>query len=146
MPTSLTLNAFTHPHPWTPSAIHLSPTPSLISTQASITHQLYILNCRGHDARDMQRTLNYITAELRIREIEDLALAEASRKITDAEGKTDENIGGESSEDGKTGLWIKKKDGVARMREMEDKDKRWERESGGNPWWGEGRTAHLYGK
>ncbi|CAN9123770.1 unnamed protein product [Alternaria alternata] len=46
----------------------------------------------------------------------------------------------------KSGSWIKKKDGGARMREMEDEDKRWEKESGGNPRWGEGRTAHLYGK
>lgn len=135
MSTSLTLNAFTHPHPWAPTTIRLSPTPSLISAQASITHQLYILDCRGHDARDMQRTLNYITAELRMREIEDLALAEASRKIASAEGKDDN-----------TEPWIKKKDGGARMREMEDEDKRWEKESGGNPRWGEGRTAHLYGK
>ncbi|KAI4671930.1 uncharacterized protein J4E78_000428 [Alternaria triticimaculans] len=135
MSTSLTLNAFTHPHPWAPTTIRLSPTPSLISAQASITHQLYILDCRGHDARDMQRTLNYITAELRMREIEDLALAEASRKIASAEGA-----------DGNTEPWIKKKDGGARMREMEDEDKRWEKESGGNPRWGEGRTAHLYGK
>ncbi|KAI4627988.1 hypothetical protein J4E80_002124 [Alternaria sp. BMP 0032] len=135
MSTSLALNAFTHPHPWAPTTIRLSPTPSLISAQASITHQLYILDCRGHDARDMQRTLNYITAELRMREIEDLALAEASRKIASVEGK-----------DGNTEPWIKKKDGGARMREMEDEDKRWEKESGGNPRWGEGRTAHLYGK
>ncbi|KAI4713911.1 hypothetical protein J4E89_001360 [Alternaria sp. Ai002NY15] len=135
MSTSPALNAFTHPHPWAPTTIRLSPTPSLIPAQASITHQLYILDCRGHDARDMQRTLNYITAELRMREIEDLALAEASRKITSAEGK-----------DGNTEPWIKKKDGGARMREMEDEDKRWEKESGGNPRWGEGRTAHLYGK
>ncbi|KAI4939150.1 uncharacterized protein J4E92_000433 [Alternaria infectoria] len=135
MSTSLTLNAFTHPHPWAPTTIRLSSTPSLISAQASITHQLYILDCRGHDARDMQRTLNYITAELRMREIEDLALAEASRKIASAEGK-----------DSNTEPWIKKKDGGARMREMEDEDKRWEKESGGNPRWGEGRTAHLYGK
>jgi len=135
MSTSLTLNAFTHPHPWAPTTIRLSPTPSLVSAQASITHQLYILDCRGHDARDMQRTLNYITAELRMREIEDLALAEASRKIASAEGKDDN-----------TEPWIKKKDGGARMREMEDEDKRWEKESGGNPRWGEGRTAHLYGK
>ncbi|KAH6861465.1 hypothetical protein B0T12DRAFT_495841 [Alternaria alternata] len=126
MSSSLALHAFTHPHPWDPSAIRLSPTPSLISAQASITHQLYILDCRGHDAREMQRTLNYITAELRIREVENLALAEANRK--DARS------------------WIKKKDGGARMREMEDEDKRWEKESGGNPRWGEGRTAHLYGK
>ncbi|KAI4682071.1 uncharacterized protein J4E88_004959 [Alternaria novae-zelandiae] len=135
MSTSLALNAFTHPHPWAPTTIRLSPTPSLISAQASITHQLYILDCRGHDARDMQRTLNYITAELRMREIEDLALAEASRKIASAEGKDDN-----------TEPWIKKKDGGARMREMEDEDKRWEKDSGGNPRWGEGRTAHLYGK
>ena len=135
MSTSLALNAFTHPHPWAPTTIRLSPTLSLISAQASITHQLYILDCRGHDARDMQRTLNYITAELRMREIEDLALAEASRKIASAEGK-----------DGNTEPWIKKKDGGARMREMEYEDKRWEKESGGNPRWGEGRTAHLYGK
>ncbi|KAI4961181.1 hypothetical protein J4E86_000207 [Alternaria arbusti] len=135
MSTSLTLNAFTHPHPWAPTTIRLSPTPSLVSAQASITHQLYILDCRGHDARDMQRTLNYITAELRMREIEDFALAEASRKIASAEGKNDN-----------TEPWIKKKDGGARMREMEDEDKRWEKESGGNPRWGEGRTAHLYGK
>ena len=137
MSTSLTLNAFTHPHPhpWAPTTIRLSPTPSLVSAQAFITHQLYILDCRGHDARDMQRTLNYVTAELRMREIEDLALAEASRKIASAEGKNDN-----------TEPWIKKKDGGARMREMEDEDKRWEKESGGNPRWGEGRTAHLYGK
>ena len=135
MSTSLILNAFTHPHPWAPTPIRLSPTPSLISAQASITHQLYILDFRGHDARDMQRTLNYNTAELRMREIEDLALAEASRKIASAEGKDDN-----------TEPWIKKKDGGARMREMEDEDKCWEKESGGNPRWGEGRTAHLYGK
>ena len=146
MSTSLTLNAFTHPHPWAPTTIRLSPTPSLIYAQASITHQLYILDCRGHDARDMQRTLNYITAELRMREIEDLALAEASRKMANAEGKSDGKTDEENGKDGKTGPWIKKKDGGARMREMEDEDKRWEKESGGNPRWGEGRTAHLYGK
>jgi hypothetical protein len=141
MSSSITLDAFTHPHPWTPAAIRLSPTPSLLSAQTSITHQLYILDCRGHDARDMQRTLNYITAELRIREVEDLALAEACRQHASTEGKEDEN-----DKDSKTGPWIKKKDGGARMREMEDEDKRWEKESGGNPRWGEGRTAHLYGK
>ena len=94
----------------------------------------------------MQRTLNYITAELRMREIEDLALAEASRNIASAEGKNNDKTDEANGKDGKTGPWIKKKDGGARMREMEDEDKRWEKESGGNPRWGEGRTAHLYGK
>lgn len=149
MSSSLALHAFTHPHPWGPSAIRLSPTPSLISAQASITHQLYILDCRGHDAREMQRTLNYITAELRIREVENLALAEANRKDASEESNGNNRIDEEKNKDlseFKSGSWIKKKDGGARMREMEDEDKRWEKESGGNPRWGEGRTAHLYGK
>lgn len=54
-----------------------------------------------------------------------------------------------NGEDQKTGEaevgWIKKKDGGARLRDMEDEDKRWETEMGVNPKWGEGRTAHLYG-
>jgi hypothetical protein len=82
----------------------------------------------------MQRSLNYITAELRMREGEDLATAKASRNNASGEGKEDEKAG------------LKRKDGDARIREMEDEDKRWEKESGGNPRWGEGRTAHLYGK
>lgn len=138
MSTSLALNAFTHPHPWTPSAVRLYPTPSLISAQTSIAHQLYILDCRGHDARDMQRTLNYFTAELRMREVEDLALAEAIRKTVSEESKGNIEEGGERNDDivgFKTGSWIKKKDGGARMREMEDEDKRWEKENDGNPRW-----------
>jgi hypothetical protein len=86
----------------------------------------------------MQRTLNYITAELRMREVEDLALKEAVKAMQEGKGKGE----GEEGERG----WVKKKDGGARMREMEDEDKRWEKERDGNPWWGEGRTAHHYGK
>ena len=110
MSTSLTLNASVHPHPWTPSAIRLSPTPSLLSAQMSITHHLYILDCRGHDARDMQRTLNYITAELRMREVEDLALAEVGSKNASEESKGNTKVDEEvpkDSGDSKTGTWIK---------------------------------------
>lgn len=97
----------------------------------------------------MQRTLNYITAELQIREVENLALAEANRKDASEESNGNNRIDEEKNKDlseFKSGSWIKKKDGGARMREMEDEDTRWEKESGGNPRWGEGRTAHLYGK
>lgn len=106
-----TMNTQHHlPSPSTPS---LTPTASLISAQASIMHQLYMLECRGHDARDMQRTLNYINAELRMREVENLTLQEAS-KNRKREGEAESR-------------WIKKKDGGARLREMEDEDKRWEK-------------------
>ena len=134
----LSLNAFSYPHPWAANSICLSSIPSLNSAQASITHQLYILDCRGHDARDMQRTLNYINAELRMREVEKLALQETAKNTnTDRRGqRTGEAEAG----------WVKKKDAGARLKEMEDEDKRWEKEMGGNPRWGEGRTAHLYGK
>jgi hypothetical protein len=86
----------------------------------------------------MQRTLNYIDAELRMREVEDLTLKEAVKAMQ--EGKRSD-VG-----EFKGGEWIKKKDGGARRREMEDEDGRWEKESGGNPRWGQGRSAHLYGK
>jgi hypothetical protein len=107
-----------------------------------MTHQLYILDCRGHDAREMQGTLNYVTAELQMREVENLALAEANRNHAGEERKENTGI----DVDSKTGTWIKKKDGGARMRAMEDEDKRWDKENDGNPRWGEGRAAHLYGK
>lgn len=73
-----------------------------------------------------------------MREVEDSALQEASKK--DKRNGEDQKTG-EAEAD-----WIKKKDGGARLREMEDKDKLWDKEVGGNPKWGEGRTAHLYGK
>ncbi|CAE7185188.1 hypothetical protein CFE70_006257 [Pyrenophora teres f. teres 0-1] len=132
-PSSIhSLNAFSYPHPWTTNSIRRSSTPSLNFAQASITHQLYILDCRGHDARDMQRTLNYLNAELKMRKVENLALQEAAKNTnTDGQGQ-------------QTGA--KKKDPGARLKEMEDEDKRWEKDMGGNPRWGEGRAAHLYGK
>jgi hypothetical protein len=73
-----------------------------------------------------------------MREVEDLALKEAVKAMQEGKGK---DVG-----EAKGGEWIKKKDGGARNRAMEDEDKRWEKESGGNPRWGEGKTAHLYGK
>jgi hypothetical protein len=97
----------------------------------------------------MQRSLNYITAELRMRETGDLALAQGSRNNVSGEGKEDEKLCDEINKDSgnfQTSSWIRKKDGDARIREMEDADKRWEKESCRNPRWGEGRTAHLYGK
>ncbi|PZD22864.1 hypothetical protein A1F96_10760, partial [Pyrenophora tritici-repentis] len=108
-----------------PPTIRLTPTPSLTSAQTSLTHQLYMLDFRGHDARDMQRTLNYINAELRMRQVEGIAVG------TDGQAEVGQ---------------IKKKNTGARVEEMQDEDKRWEKESGGNPRWGEGRTAGLYGK
>ena len=85
----------------------------------------------------MQRTLNYINAELRMREVENLAVQEASKNKED--GKDQE--AGEAEPE-----WIKNKDAGSWLREMEAQDKRWEKVVGGNPRWGEGRTAHLYGK
>lgn len=84
-----------------------------------------------------------------MREVEDLTLAEVGSKNVSEESKGNTKVDEEvlkDSGDSKTGMWIKKKDRGARMREMEDEDKRWEKESGGNPRWGEGRTAHLYRK
>ncbi|KAF1937001.1 hypothetical protein EJ02DRAFT_459067 [Clathrospora elynae] len=71
----------------------------------------------------MQRTLNYITAELNMRTAEDAAL----------KGKEGDGL-------------IKKMDSGQRMRKMEDQDSRWEKEFGGNPRWGEGRREWNYGK
>ncbi|KAG9193359.1 hypothetical protein G6011_03394 [Alternaria panax] len=58
--------------------------------------------------------LNYITAELRMRDIEDLALAEANRKNASEESKENNKSVEEKNkdtEDFKPGSWIKKKDG-----------------------------------
>jgi hypothetical protein len=106
LPSPFILNPF----PYAPSSSYLPPiiSPTLILTPGR------------------QRTLNYINAELRMREVEDLALKGGTK-------------------DARVGELVKK-DGESRVREMEDEDKRWERESAGNPRWGEGRTAHHYGK
>ena len=67
-PPAENLNALSHAHPWTPFLILGTTTSSLHEVHASVTHHLSLLDCRGHDARDMQKTLNYITAELEYRD------------------------------------------------------------------------------
>ncbi|KAF2826721.1 hypothetical protein CC86DRAFT_261129, partial [Ophiobolus disseminans] len=60
---------FSHPHPWPPKLVISTLTSLLQATSASVTQHLSLLDCRGNDARDMQKTLNYITAELRLRNV-----------------------------------------------------------------------------
>jgi len=117
--------AFMHMHPWAPTRVLASPAIILEATASSIIQQLEILDCRGHDARDMQRTLNYIGADL-----ENRMKAEQARV---QEGKL---VKGKSRNRADKGLLGNDE----RAQQMEEADEAWEKKHGGNPKWGEGRA------
>ena len=98
-PLSTTEYLLINPHQQCPNRhSHSNPllSPSLTILQASLAHHLYLLDFRGHEARTMQATLNYISAELSMRQVEKLADAEEG-----AEAKRDITGKGEVSRKGK---------------------------------------------